>query len=436
MARTLRNTALETRAARLRLPPRRKPYRAASAKQGLHLGYRRIKDKNGSWIAFSYQGASGRYAERAFAQADDYSDADDAEVLGYFAAMREVGGAAPPVRHARGYTVRDAVDDYVEFLEQQRKTADDAKSRLAAYVLPYFGDRQIAKLETSDFDRWLTWALAHKPQGRLKDGKQSAAAEHARARARGKNPKPLPPEIPAAEKARRRKSTLNRVVNYLKGALNRAATKKKLSRDAWAHLKKFRGADKARVARLSTDEAKRLLNACPSDFRQLVEVALLTGCRYGELTAFAARDFDADHGTLLVADSKAGKPRRVPLTDEGRRLVESLTADKGADDLVLVKSDGSAWSKSEQFRRMRAACEAAGIAPAVNFHAIRHTFASLLVEAGTPLAFVAEALGHGDTRMVSKHYAHLAPSIVHASIRANLPTFGIKADSAVRKLRP
>ena len=73
MSRTVRSAQLETRAARLRLKPRKKPYRAASAKQGLHLGYRRIADKNGSWIAFTYQGSSGSYSERAFAQADDYS---------------------------------------------------------------------------------------------------------------------------------------------------------------------------------------------------------------------------------------------------------------------------------------------------------------------------------------------------------------------------
>jgi hypothetical protein len=59
----------------------------------------------------------------------------------------------------------------------------------------------------------------------------------------------------------------------------------------------------------------------------------------------------------------------------------------------------------------------------------------LLVEEGVPLAFVAEVLGHGDTRMVSKHYAHLAPSVFHETIRAKLPSFGVKVDQKVKKLR-
>jgi integrase len=82
------------------------------------------------------------------------------------------------------------------------------------------------------------------------------------------------------------------------------------------------------------------------------------------------------------------------------------------------------------------ACRAASIEPAVNFHALRHSFASALVEAGTPLAFVAEALGDSDTRMVSKHYAHLSPNVVHAAIRANMPEYGVRTDSAIRRLRP
>lgn len=98
--------------------------------------------------------------------------------------------------------------------------------------------------------------------------------------------------------------------------------------------------------------------------------------------------------------------------------------------------EGTAWGEIRAVRRIRAACTAAKIIPAVNFHGLPHTTASLLVEAGTPLAFVAELLGHSDTRMVSKHYAHLAPSIMHQTIRSNLPVFGVSLEGSMRRLRP
>jgi hypothetical protein len=45
---------------------------------------------------------------------------------------------------------------------------------------------------------------------------------------------------------------------------------------------------------------------------------------------------------------------------------------------------------------------------------------------GTPLMVVAKNLGHADTRMVEKHYGHLAPSYVADAIRAGAPRFGIE----------
>ena len=46
---------------------------------------------------------------------------------------------------------------------------------------------------------------------------------------------------------------------------------------------------------------------------------------------------------------------------------------------------------------------------------------------------VAQSLGHADTRMVEKHYGHLAPSHAAETIRANLPTFGIEASGGVAR---
>lgn len=416
MTRTVRGGHLESRSARLKLAPRKRPYWNTTPKAGVHLGYRRIANTNGTWVARTYQGRSGVYETRAFAQADDYAESDADEVLTYYEAAQRIAGAAPAVRHSSTYSVQDAVTAYLDYIARHRKSIVDARSRLNAYVVPYFGERPLSGLTPTDFDAWSTWAFTHDPRADQQKRKKKAIAP--------------------AERERRRRATLNKVITYIKAALERGFQQGYVeSRGAWARLRKFKGADTARIARLSAEEARRLTNVAAPDFRRLLEVALITGARYGELIAFRVSDFDEGSGTLLVADSKSGKPRRIPLTDEGRQLLESLTPGKRPDEVILTKADGSAWKKDDQAGPMREACTAAKIAPPINFHAIRHTTASLLVEKGVPLAFVADMLGHADTRMVSKHYSHLAKNIVHDEIRAKLPTFNVRVDDKVKKLR-
>jgi integrase len=63
---------------------------------------------------------------------------------------------------------------------------------------------------------------------------------------------------------------------------------------------------------------------------------------------------------------------------------------------------------------------------------LRHTWASLSVMSGVPLLVVAKNLGHADTRMVERHYGHLAPSYIADAIRAG--KFGFTPDPKIATL--
>ena len=76
-------------------------------------------------------------------------------------------------------------------------------------------------------------------------------------------------------------------------------------------------------------------------------------------------------------------------------------------------------------------CNAARISPAASFHVLRHTYASHLVMAGGAIAVAAANLGHSDTRMTEKHYAHLAPNYVADVIRATMPRLGLVEPNSV-----
>lgn len=225
----------------------------------------------------------------------------------------------------------------------------------------------------------------------------------------------------------------------LRAALNRSFETDKVDSDrAWRKVKPFRSVDKARVRYLTVAEAKRLINASDPDFRPLLQAALLTGARYGQIAQLTVGDFNGDAGTVRMRTRKGDgteKVHHVHLTEEGVLFFKGISAGRGsAQDLLFKKGDGSAWRKSHQARPIEGASLRAKINPPANFNVTRHTWASHAVMNGVPLFVVAKNLGHSDTRMVEKHYGHLAPSYIVDAIRAGAPRFGVKA-SNVRALQ-
>jgi hypothetical protein len=145
----------------------------------------------------------------------------------------------------------------LEFMHRHRKSADDTEVKLNAYVLSSaLAQLRLSELTRADLDAWLAGALKRRRRTRKKGGGLHPNAPDTQSKTE------------AAERSRRRKATLNRVINALKACLNHAAgAGKPANADAWAHLKKFRGADSARLRWLTVDEAQRLQNAADPTLR-------------------------------------------------------------------------------------------------------------------------------------------------------------------------
>ena len=158
MARKVRNADLDGRTARSRLKARGKPYYFALG-SGLHLGYRKPLSGFGKWIARVYLGKQA-YAEEVIGTADDYADADGVDVLSYDQAqerareqkVRRAYQAAG--KHFGPYTVADAMDDYLKYLDNEKKSGADARQRDAALIRPALGHIEVAKLTAEDIRTW------------------------------------------------------------------------------------------------------------------------------------------------------------------------------------------------------------------------------------------------------------------------------------------
>lgn len=403
MARRPRDARIETREARRRLKVRKEPY-WRQVHKGLSVGYYRGVN-SGSWSV--RRQVDGRNLRQQIGKADDHADADGVNVLSYDQAVKLAMANDRPAPATTGaiYTVKQAVDDYLADLNARSPSGyHDAVLRFDLHVLPKLGSRPVAGLTREKLRRW----------------HQAIAAT----------------DTGDPETIRKRKNTANRNLTTLKAALNFAYHEGRVSdRAAWDQVRPFRAVDAPRVRFLTAIEARRVVNHSDTTFRPLVCAALLTGCRYGELTRLEAGDIDADAGVASIQEGKTGKIRHVPLTDEGQLFFEEMTAGRRPRELVFTKSDGSPWRKSEQSRPMRAASDAAGIEPPISFHILRHTYGSLLARKGVPLQVISAAMGHADSRMTERHYSHLQPDHVALEVRKHLPTFTRKKRSKVVKLR-
>jgi integrase len=427
MARTVRNAKLDSRSARTKLPARREPYWVVISK-GCAVGYRKGSG-GGTWIA-RYRDDTGKQHYNALGAADDAMDADGGGLsLTYADAQRTADqwfklaarGFEGPAPKSGPYTVKDAIADYLAAYRRKGGKAESIMQNNAdALIIPDLGGLPLAKLTRRRIETW----------------HQKLAETGARLRTKPGEDQKFRDLDDSPETLRRRRSTANRVLTVLKAALNHAFNERRVASDeAWRPVRPFREVDAARVRYLSDDESKRLVNAAMVEFRPLVKAALLTGCRYGELTALTASDYNADAGTVHVRVSKSGKARHVVLTDEGKRFFARAALGKTADGLLFTGNDGAPWGKSHQHRPFKAACKAAKVAD-LTFHELRHSYASRLAMNAVPLAVIAAQLGHSDTRMVEKHYGHMSPSYVADTVRAAFGDMGIEPkDSKVRKLR-
>ncbi len=416
MARSVRASNLETRTARIKLKKRKKPYWKLIDRD-CYVGYYRGA-KTGTWIARRHLGES-KYVEQKIGITDDIQDADGKNILDFFQAQNLVRKwfiqslQSADSKNNAPCTISEISTEYLEWFKDNRKSYTNTKQIIDRDILPSFGSKEIQRITTKEIKTW-HHKLANTPR-----------------RTKGSNGQATNFSSNTGE-PRQRKSTANRLLTVLKAILNYAFNEGYVDTDiAWRRVKPFKNVDAPKIRYLNNNECTRLINTCEDDFRQLVKGALLTGARYGELCNATVDDFNVDTGTLYISDSKNGKARHIALNHEGIEFFHQQTSGKANNELVFLRADSTAWLKSHQTRRLKDACVAASIAPAIGFHILRHTYASMLAMQGTSLQVIAKQLGHSDTRTCEKHYAHLCPSYVADMVRQNLPEFGVNQNNKV-----
>jgi integrase len=158
---------------------------------------------------------------------------------------------------------------------------------------------------------------------------------------------------------------------------------------------------------LSHDEQDSLLSASKKanwdKFYLVVLLAITTGARKGEILSLKWSDIDFQNRTALLAETKNGKPRLIPLTQP---VIEELMKYREKSDFLIFHSTVSSTSPFDIKKSWASALQVSGIGHC-RFHDLRHTAASNLVKSGRSLFEVGTLLGHSSTSMTAR-YAHLA----------------------------
>jgi integrase len=321
------------------------------------------------------------------------------------------------VPDTKNITVATAIRVYLADRRAEGQDTARAECQFNAHVLPAWGEFRLMDLSLPALRAWRDELAMTPPRVRTSD-RGGQPQRHAEV------------DLADPDVRRRRRSSVNRITGQFKAALNFAA---RLYPDQapdpgiWREgLRAFRSVDAPRERWLTHDEARRLIAACEPAFGRLVAAALYSGCRYGELCRMKVRDFDQGGQRLSIVRTKAGRPRDVLLNDEGAAFFAGLISGHRGDELMLTRparrgrhNRTEPWGPTHQVKRLRRACCAAGIHPPINFHGLRHTYASLAVQSGMALIALAKNLGHADTRMVERHYGHLSDKYLREQVAAH-----------------
>lgn len=160
---------------------------------------------------------------------------------------------------------------------------------------------------------------------------------------------------------------------------------------------------------LSVPQAQELVEApelSPRD-RAVVELLYGAGLRVGELEALDRDDCDLAEGLVRVRRGKGGKERRVPMGPHAVEAVRAWLATRTDDGVALfLNARGGRLTQRSIRRILDEAGRRVGLT-GVHPHALRHSYATHLLDAGADLRGIQELLGHASLS-TTQRYTHVS----------------------------
>ena len=405
---------LSNRFFRRAIPPKWEVYYILLA-SGRCFGYRRTPKCGGRWVARVKVNRGCRYREKVMGLADDDSQADGNITLTFAQGkqraldwidgpdIRPILREVSLVRRTTGllvcpigteYTVGHAMRDYCNWKRDfgAKQSFTGVVSRANTYTLPHLGSVLCSELTAQDCRSLMLFV-------------ESTVLR----REKGIHLTSVDPTTLDQEVRRKRRINANNVFIDFRCSLNMAFGDGHIaSNAAWRHVKVFKSVKRKRVDILTWHQAKRMVEIADPEFRRLILAALYTGCRLSELFQMKVGDLEKSRAAVYVAPLKTYRGRTIALPDEGYQFFKALAEGRNNDEPLIPRKGGWRWTPWYSGKHFKPLCKAVGASDKFVFHSLRHTYASLLLLAGTPPIVVARQLGHLNIETTLRTYAHVA----------------------------
>ena len=198
---------------------------------------------------------------------------------------------------------------------------------------------------------------------------------------------------------------------------NRAIAEDYLNTNPCKGIKRFRIPQKQPLFYSQIDFELLLKAIDDNDIKDLVQFAVNTGLRQGELLNLKWNQIDYKQQTLILDNAehltKSKKVRAIPLTIKVLQILTERERSKRSD--FIFTRNGMPIQQDFISHRFKEYVIKAGINPKLNFHSLRHTFASWLIQKGVPVYTISKLLGHSDIK-VTEIYSHLRPEDLKTAI--------------------
>lgn len=237
-------------------------------------------------------------------------------------------------------------------------------------------------------------------------------------------------------------ATLKHVHTVFNQALDCAVRENLISKNFSIYTVRPKQGSPQEVAVFTLQEQEKIIKNLPfSPLGVLIRTGIGTGARFGELLGLQWSDIDFKENTihirhglvkhkvfsedgkkilkhqLKLGDLKTKKSKRdIPITDDMISLLRKYKLNQRAfiknddviPDMVFLSESGTYWDESNARKLYKKYLEKIGV-PYIKFHALRHTFATRVMEANVHPKIAQELLGHSTMSITMDIYSHVLP---------------------------